>query len=673
MKAAAAFLLAALSTGLPAALAEEASPIGKVLEMISGLQAKIISEGEKAQKVYEEFSEWCEDSNKNLNFEIKTGKTEVSELKATISEETAIIESLTSRLEELSGKLQVDEQDLKAATHIREAEAADFAAEKTDLDETISILNRAIGILEKHGSSLLQTGGVHSLEQALSVMVQASALSGADAQRLTALVQDDAEDMGAPDAEVYAGHSEGIVDTLSSLLEKAETQLGNAQNKETMALHEFEQLRQSIEDAIAYNQKELAEAKRGIAAAGEKKAKAEGDLGATAKDLDEDIKALGELHTNCMSKAEEFEAETKSRGEELKAIADAKKVLNDTTSAAAGATYESFVQLRSGAEEEDGHFQAVRLVRALAKKNKAPALAQLAGRMASLLRDGGRSKDDVFAKVKGLIAGMIEKLEKEAQADASHKAYCDKELKYAGEKKDKRVSEIEKLATQIDADSAKSAQLKEEVATLQKELLEITASQAKLDQIRNQEKEDYKEIKADLELGISGVKTALKILREYYAKDADHSGAEGAGGGIIGLLEVCLSDFEQGLSEANGEEESAQAQYEEETKENEILTTKKEQDVKYKTKESKDLDKATAEASSDKEATEDQLAAIEKELEKLHEECDQVAPSYEELQKRRAAEIAGLRQALDVLEGEAALLQQGSTHAIRRLRLHDAA
>jgi len=389
------------------------------------------------------------------------------------------------------------------------------------------------------------------------------------------------------------------------------------------------------------------------------------------KDLDEDIKALGELHTNCMSKAEEFEAETKSRGEELKAIADAKKVLNDTTSAAAGATYESFLQLHSGSQ--DGNFQAVRLVRALAKKNKAPALAQLAGRMASLLRDGGRSKDDVFAKVKGLIAGMIEKLEKEAQADASHKAYCDKELKYAGEKKDKRVSEIEKLATQIDADSAKSAQLKEEVATLQKELLEITASQAKLDQIRNQEKEDYKEIKADLELGISGVKTALKILREYYAKDADHSGAEGAGGGIIGLLEVCLSDFEQGLSEANGEEESAQAQYEEETKENEILTTKKEQDVKYKTKESKDLDKATAEASSDKEATEDQLAAIEKELEKLHEECDQVAPSYEEQQKRRAAELAGLRQALDVLEGEAALLQQGSTHAVRRLRLHDAA
>merc|ERR1719356_1105818 len=109
--------------------------------------------------------------------------------------------------------------------------------------------------------------------------------------------------------------------------------------------------------------------------------------------------------------------------------------------------------------------------------------------MASLLRDTSRSKEDIFAKVKGLIASMIEKLEKEAQADASHKAYCDKELKYADAKKDKRVSEIEKLATQIDADSAKSAQLKEEVATLEKELADIAASQAKLDKIRAQEKE----------------------------------------------------------------------------------------------------------------------------------------------------------------------------------------
>merc|ERR1719159_1592473 len=283
-----------------------------------------------------------------------------------------------------------------------------------------------------------------------------------------------------------------------------------------------------------------------------------------------------------------------------------------------------------------------------------------------------RSKDDIFAKVKGLISEMIEKLEKEAEADAKHKAYCDKEIKYANEKHDKRVNEIEKLTTSIDEMSSRSAQLKDEVATLQKELQDIANSQAEMDKIRAKEKAEFKEEKANLELGISGVKKALKILKDYYSKDSAHGSAEGASSGIIGLLEVCLSDFEKGLAEITGEEESSVSEYEKQTKENEILTAEKEQGVKFKTKESKDLDKATAEARSDLEATEGQLAAVEKELEKLHDECDETAPSYEELQKGRANEIAGLNQALEILEGEAALIQRGSQHAVRRLRLHAA-
>ena len=38
------------------------SPIGKIVQMIGDLQAKVIKEGEEAQKVYSEFAEWCEDS-----------------------------------------------------------------------------------------------------------------------------------------------------------------------------------------------------------------------------------------------------------------------------------------------------------------------------------------------------------------------------------------------------------------------------------------------------------------------------------------------------------------------------------------------------------------------------------------------------------------------------------
>merc|ERR1719159_491158 len=136
----------------------------------------------------------------------------------------------------------------------------------------------------------------------------------------------------------------------------------------------FQKLKQSIEDEIAYGKKELAEAKAGIAASGEKKAKAEGDLEVTSKDLASDIKELADLHENCMTTAETFEAEVKSRAEELKALAEELKVISENVAGAESLSYglsqESFLQLSSGMDL--AHFEAVRFVRDLGKRENAP-------------------------------------------------------------------------------------------------------------------------------------------------------------------------------------------------------------------------------------------------------------------------------------------------------------
>jgi uncharacterized protein YlxW (UPF0749 family) len=453
-------------------------------------------------------------------------------------------------------------------------------------------------------------------------------------------------------------------------MEKAKTQLDEARSKEEKSQQNFNMLKQSLTDEIEFATKDMTAAKKGLSASSEKKSTAEGDLAVTSKDLQEDIKTLADLHEDCMTTAQTFEAEVKSRAEELKALAVAKKAINENVSGAEdlsyGLTQQSFLQTSSGL----AHFEAIRFVRDLAKKQHAPALAQLANRMATTMRMSGMSKEDIFSKVKDLIREMIVSLEAEADADAKHHAYCVKELKYNDQKKADRVAEIEKLTTAIDSMSAKSAQLKEEVAQLEKELRDIAASQAEMDKIRAEEHETFLSNKADMEQGIKGVKMALKVLTEYYSKsDKAHVASEGAGEGIIGLLEVVESDFEKGLMDMVSEEDSSQAEYEKMTKENEIATATKQQDVKYKTKESKDLDKSTAEATSDREAVQVELAAVEKALEKLHEECDETAPTYEELVARRSAEIAGLKQALQILEGEAALIQGSSKH-LRSVRKH---
>merc|ERR1719506_1850706 len=134
--------------------------------------------------------------------------------------------------------------------------------------------------------------------------------------------------------------------------------------------------------------------------------------------------------------------------------------------------------------------------------------------------------------------------------------------------------------------TAKSEQLKEHVAILQKELAELAAAQAEMDKVRAEEKEAFDTNSAEMEKGVKGVKLALKVLNEYYSKEGkDHGAAEGAGAGIIGLLEVCESDFTKGLAEMTAAEESAVNEYNTTPKENEITNATKEQDVKYKTKE----------------------------------------------------------------------------------------
>merc|ERR1719272_1039660 len=181
-----------------------------------------------------------------------------------------------------------------------------------------------------------------------------------------------------------------------------------------------------------------------------------------------------------MASAEEFELATKSRGEELNALATAKKVIVEATGGAAQQSY-SFLQVartQLSSSADLSKEEAVRFIRDLARKSKSGALAQLASRMSSAMRLGTAAGEDVFAKVKGLITDMIATLESEAEEDATQKAYCDKEMSAATAKHDDLTSQSDKLSTKIAQDKASSAKLKEQAATLQAELASMAKAKA---------------------------------------------------------------------------------------------------------------------------------------------------------------------------------------------------
>merc|ERR1719197_1795427 len=511
---------------------------------------------------------------------------------------------------------------------------------------------------------MMQLKSASNLAQALDIMVKASEISSADAKKLSSFVQttnDDSDsDTGAPAAAVYESHSAGIVDTLNGLLEKAEAQLDTATKTETTAKNNYDLKKQALTDEIKYANKDMDAAKKGLAESSEIKAAAEGDLGVTTKDLNEDVNALGSLHQDCMTKAEDFEAETTSRGEELKALAMAKKAVKDNTGGATEQQY-SFLQLSSDAKNG----QVVRMVKDLARKQHAPELAQLASRLSSAVRLNHGA--DVFAKIKGMIGDMIEKLEQEAAEAAELKEWCDKEIAESTAKKEEAEALFEKLSTKLNSAESKSAKLKEEVAQLQKELAELAETQAEMDKIRADEKATYEKNKPELEQGLKGVKLALKILNDYYAKaDKSHSSSDGAGSGIIGMLEVIESDFTKSITEMVAAEQTAASTYETETNENAIEKTTKEQDVKYKTKEAASLDKKAAELTTDRDGVKSELDAVNEYLKSLEDKCTYKVESYAERKERREAEINGLKEALDILENESAFVQTGSLRGVRK-------
>merc|ERR1712118_231240 len=160
---------------------------------------------------------------------------------------------------------------------------------------------------------------------------------------------------------------------------------------------------------------------------------------------------------------------------------------------------------------------------------------------------------------------------------------------------------------------------------------------------------------------------ALKILREYYDKQEEGS-SQGASTGIFALLEVVESDFTKALAEMTTAEVAAQRDYDVQTQLNKFTKDAKDKDIQYKTSELAETKKKLAELTFDLAGTQTELSAILEYLAKLNEMCIAKAEPYEERKRRREAEIAGLKEALEILQGEAVLLQRKDKRERRGLR-----
>eukprot|EP00930_Biecheleria_cincta_P025429 TRINITY_DN1810_c0_g1_i3.p1 TRINITY_DN1810_c0_g1~~TRINITY_DN1810_c0_g1_i3.p1 ORF type:complete len:678 (+),score=218.64 TRINITY_DN1810_c0_g1_i3:48-2081(+) len=647
-----------------------ASPISKVLELLGGMEEKTKAQGQEADAAFKEAEEFCRKRSDALGYSIKTNSNKKEDLEADIAKSTSRLESISASLQDSLQNTESNEAELTKATEVREKEKHNFADSEQNLLDTMDSMTRAVRALEKESASnkgksesLLQVQQAPDIISALEAMVSGSLISSADREGLTNFLQG----MQAPVAPAYKSRSGGVTEMLEDLQDKAKAELYEIRKKEAQSRGNYQLLRQSLQDEVKFAKEEAKKLQANQAEESANKASSEKDLQETATSLSGDSKELEDFTAECRRKSEDYELEKEDRAEELKALGAAKDALGKTSGAAVK-TY-SFLQqqVQSNAGRYPGK-KVVELLREAARKSDSSAISLLARKVGNLMGEAQpEAGSDVFAKIKDMITSMISNMQKSLAEDTDHAQQCKKDMQAAKDKLAAKTSEVSDYQNKIDQAVSKSATLKSEISELQQTLSALAEAQTNATKIRNKEIALFKKNEPEIQQGIEGVQTALKVLRDYYGKD------QGAATGIVALLEVVDSDFAKNLAAMRVAESTSAEDFKKDAKEMKLEKTRKEQDVKYKTQAHQQLEADLAGLQSDAESAKSVLEDEKQDAETVKAKCVVTPESFEEKQAKRQQEIDDLKAALSALEASdsspaTSLVQKKDASTLRQLR-----
>lgn len=626
------------------------TPVQKVLQMMG----EMVTKGDKAMaeeaKIMATYNEWVSDETTRLNQNIEFAGKEIEKLTAFITKTDNDIATLGSEIAELDEVIQQKEGELAAATQLRAEEKASYDASQADLAESVDALQRAIDKMKSED---------YDRPQAMMLLQKMAVSTPGMSSVLAAFLQQTAKssETGGPESAAYEFQSGGIVEMLEGLLAKFEKELGDVEAAETSKVQNFDLNKIQLTDLIAYSNKNRGEKATSKADLSAKSAKAKGDLASTEESKAADEKTLAEMTSVHEQKTEVFAQNQEVRKLELEALNKAIEIISAPSVAGSYsnrinlAQQPSFLQTKSTSE------------RVLAKNKVAEFLKKRARALSSqtLAKAASDIEANPFVKVIDMIKSLLAKLKEEAAAEADHKAWCDKELKDNKMKRNKKTAQSEKLQAQIEETNADIDTMAKTIVTLIKEQEELTKAIGEATAERNAEKAENEAVIADAAAGSAAVKSALVVLRDFYMSQEGsfvqqvpemqaYSGMASAKGGVVGMLEVIVSDFVRLEAETKGAEVQAAAEYDTFTKD-----AKADKVAKHKAEVKTKLEKDQAEfdlsnAQKMLEGVSDELAKANQYFERLKPECIEVKVSYEERVAARKAEIAALKDAYKLLD-----------------------
>merc|ERR1719272_2162208 len=150
--------------------------------------------------------------------------------------------------------------------------------------------------------------------------------------------------------------------------------------------------------------------------------------------------------------------------------------------------------------------QVVQILKSLGSVAHSFAFSQMASMASS----------DPFVKIRGLIEDMISKLVKEAEEEATQKAFCDAEMGKSKTSQDEKTATLGKLSARIDGATSTIAENTEAIRTLEAEVAEIDRAQAEATAIRTKEHDDYSQASKDFKDSAEAVAKAIEVLKNFY-------------------------------------------------------------------------------------------------------------------------------------------------------------
>lgn len=681
---------------------DAANPVRKVVSMLQTLQTKISAEGEKEKELYEKYMCYCKSSGGNLAKGIAEAEAKATELPSAIEEGEGKLAQLKQDIEAHKTDREAAKSAMARASALRAAEKAKFDSENTELLTNIAAISKAVSVIERGmGGAFLQTASANTIR---GLALASTKLMDVDRQDLLAFLSG------------RSGFSGEIVGILKEMGDEFAADQKDALATEESSVIAYDAVMAAKTKEVEASSKMIVDKLQRASSLALDIQVMKNDLGDSTEGLLEDRKFIADLESNCASKTKLYEENILYRGQELVAIAETIKILNDDDAlelfkkTLPGSGSASFLQMQNDAHKMKA--RALSLLNALRQHRKSYRLDFIA-----LSLEGQKSG---FEKVINMIDSLVAELKSDQILDNEKQQSCQTELDTAADGKlhwEKAVSDGETAV--LDSQNT-IATTTEEIATLEDTIKALHKSITEAGEQRKEEQQEYlSELISDgaakelLEFaknrlnkfynpklykppaprvlteeehgvlasggsldptkapgGIAG--TGVTVLQtvtappppptsiQAYAKQGEGSN------GVIAMIDLLIKDLDKSITEAEVTEKDAQKDYESFYQDSADKYAEDSKTLTDKQGVVADLKAALEDQQDSLKTANNEVAGGDLYIHALHLECDWLIKYFDMRKEARDNEIDSLGRAKAVLSGADYSLLQTKTRKYLR-------